>query len=422
MGLGSIVGTGVFVSIGIAAGIAGASVILAVVLAAVLATCNALSSAQLAASHPVSGGTYEYGYKYLYPWMGFLAGWMFLIAKSASAAVAALGFAGYSLALFGVTNHWVQVALAAVAVLVLTMLVASGIRRTNTANVVIVSMTIGTLTLFCLAGIPSLWNSGGSNLQQVIPTTTETTWTLLEATALMFVAFTGYGRIATLGEEVRDPQTTIPQAIVVTLGVSAALYIAVAIVGIGSVGAEAMFIATQQQAAPLEIIASTFGIPGIRLIVAAGAVTAMLGVLLNLILGLSRVLLAMGRRADMPATVSQLDPTGSSPYIAVVVIGVVILGLVLLGDVKLTWSLSATTVLIYYAFTNLAALQLPKEQRLYPAVFAWIGLLGCLSLAFWVERSIWLVNVGLIALGVTWHLVAQRSARRRSSTEDPNRP
>jgi basic amino acid/polyamine antiporter, APA family len=97
MGLGSILGAGIFVSIGLAAGIAGPAVIVAIVLAAVVATFNALSSAQLAAAHPVSGGTYEYGYELLWPSLGFTAGWTFLLAKSASAATAALGFAGYLL-------------------------------------------------------------------------------------------------------------------------------------------------------------------------------------------------------------------------------------------------------------------------------------------------------------------------------------
>ena len=105
MGLGSIVGTGVFVSIGIAAEIAGPGVIVAVAIAALVAVCNGLNSAQLAANHPVSGGTYEYGYKYLNPWLGFTAGWIFLLAKTASAATAALGFAGYFLNAVGVADR-----------------------------------------------------------------------------------------------------------------------------------------------------------------------------------------------------------------------------------------------------------------------------------------------------------------------------
>jgi len=158
MGIGSMVGAGVFVSIGIAAGIAGPAVLLAIALAAVVATCNALSSAQLAASMPVSGGTYEYGYAYLTPWLGFTAGWMFLCAKTASAATAALGFAGYLLQLLGLQSLVVPVAVAAV--VALTAVVVMGIRRSNRANIVIVSVTLFALVFFVLAGLPQVWSKG----------------------------------------------------------------------------------------------------------------------------------------------------------------------------------------------------------------------------------------------------------------------
>ena len=135
MGMGSIVGTGVFVSIGMAAEVAGTSVILAIFFASLVAICNGLSSAQLAANHPVSGGTYEYGYKWLTPWMGFIAGWMFLLAKSASAATAALGFAGYLLQTLGVERQELQVPIALSATALLTLIAITGISRSNTANV-----------------------------------------------------------------------------------------------------------------------------------------------------------------------------------------------------------------------------------------------------------------------------------------------
>ncbi len=142
MGLGSIVGTGVFVSLAIAAGIAGPAVILAVAIAALVAICNGLSSAQLAANHAVSGGTYEYGYRYLNPWLGFIAGWLFLLAKSASAATAALGFAGYLLNALGLSRQEWLVPLALGTVLVLTLVVLSGIQRSNQVNIAIVSITL----------------------------------------------------------------------------------------------------------------------------------------------------------------------------------------------------------------------------------------------------------------------------------------
>jgi len=413
MGLGSIVGTGIFVSIGIAAGIAGPGVIAAIAIAAFIATCNALSSAQLAANHPVSGGTYEYGYEYLHPTFGFTAGWMFLCAKTASAATAALGFAGYLLYAFGwSTERLVHVAVAAT--LTLTAVVLSGMRRSNVTNVAIVSVTLAALLVFAIAGLPSVRELGRDNLTPLVGSGTGEygpVHGLLYATALMFVAYTGYGRIATLGEEVREPRRTIPRAIVLTLVVSATLYMVVGAVAVGAVGSAALASATEGRAAPLEVVAGTFGFPGVQWIVAAGAMTAMLGVLLNLILGLSRVLLAMGRRRDMPPAVARLDAAGTTPCVAVTVVGLSVAGLAAIGSVKTTWTFSAFTVLIYYAITNLAALRLDRAERLYPRILAWCGLGACLFLAFWVEWRIWAVGLGLIVVGLVWHGVARWMAR-----------
>lgn len=224
----------------------------------------------------------------------------------------------------------------------------------------------------------------------------------------MFVAYTGYGRIATMGEQVRDPYRTIPRAIIITLGVIMALYIAVAFVGIGSVGAEAIQKATQERAAPFETVARSFAVPGAGVILSVGAVTAMLGVLLNLILGLSRVLLAMGRKGDMPRVFGKLDPTGTTPTAAVIMMGIVIAGLALIGNVRITWSFSAFTVLIYYAITNLAALYIPDEGRLFPKWVAVAGLVSCLLLAFFVEPLVWLTGFGLVVLGLVWFWLVKR--------------
>ncbi len=410
LGLGSIVGTGAFVSIGIAAGVTGPSVVVAIGLAALLATFNGLSSAQLAAAHPVSGGTYEYGYRYLGPTLGFTAGWMFLSAKSASAATAALGLAGYLLDALGYGGAMQRVVLGLIAVLVVTALVWHGTSRSNRANAVIVGITLVTLGLFVLLGLPAATRAAHVNLAGIIPRPGEFRG-LLEATALMFVAYTGYGRIATLGEEVTDPERTIPRAIIVTLIVSALLYLSVGVVAVGSVGAARLAELTSSTAAPLEETARTFGGPVLAGILAAGAITAMLGVLLNLVLGLSRVLLAMSRRRDVPPGLAAIDERRSSPTAAVATIGLIVGGLVLIGDVKTTWSFSAFSVLVYYALTNLAALRLPDGVRRFPRWVSWAGLAGCLGLAFWVERRIWLVGLGVIAFGLVW----QRAMRLRAA-------
>ena len=406
MGMGSIVGTGVFVSIGIAAGVAGAAVILAVAMGALVATCNGLSSAQLAANHPVSGGTYEYGYQYLNPWLGFTAGWMFLLAKTASAATAALGFSSYLLNALGLSDRGLHIPFALAAVVLFTILVLTGIRRSNRTNIAIVSITLLSLLFFVAAGLPVVVSNGANHLTPSFEDVSNPVARVLQASALMFVAYTGYGRIATLGEEVRKPRQTIPKAMIVTMVVIMLLYMAVAVVGIGAVGAESLSAATGEAAAPLVVAARNFGVPGSSQVLAVGAITAMLGVLLNLILGLSRVLLAMARRKDMPGSMARLNQA-RTPSSAVLLVGMAIACFVLIGNVKTTWSFSAFTVLIYYALTNLSALRLPEEGRLYPRWVAWIGLGNSLFLAFWVEQPIWLVGLGLILGGLIWRTVFQ---------------
>jgi APA family basic amino acid/polyamine antiporter len=403
MGLGSILGTGVFVSIGIAAGITGPSVVLAVAMAAVVATLNGLNSAQLAAAHPVSGGTYEYGYRFLGSRLGFTAGWVFLLAKSASAATAALGFAGYVMVLFGLDRgRGLLIVIGLAALAALTGLVLAGLRSSNVANAVIVAVTVGSLLVFVAFSAPQwdaarfegFFSAGGPGL--------------LEAAALMFVAYTGYGRIATMGEEVHHPRVTIPRAIVTTLVVTMVLYMAVAAAGVAAAGADAMAAATEERAAPLEVIARGFAAPGIGTVVAVGAVAAMLGVLLNLILGLSRVLLAMGRRRDVPGFFAHIDRSGRTPTWAVLGVAAVVAAIVAVGDVETTWSFSAFTVLLYYSITNLAALRISDDDRLFPRAIAWAGLAGCLGLAFWVDPAVWIAGLTLVAAGLVWHEVARR--------------
>ncbi|MEQ8961060.1 MAG: APC family permease, partial [Coleofasciculus sp. C2-GNP5-27] len=281
----------------------------------------------------------------LTPWLGFTAGWMFLLAKTASAATAALGFAGYLLnALRLDANQWL-VPLALVTVVILTLIVLGGIRRSNLTNLIIVSITLLSLMIFMITGLPHVTPG---NFTPFFPDKSAIA-SLLHGSALMFVAYTGYGRIATLGEEVHQPRRTIPIAIILTMIVTMILYMAIAAVGVGSVGVDTLSAATQSKAAPLEVASRQFGIPLVPPLLALGAMTAMVGVLLNLILGLSRVLLAMGRRRDMPRIVARLNAAGTTPYISVICIGVAIAALVLIGNVKTTWSFSAFTVLVYYA-------------------------------------------------------------------------
>lgn len=414
LGLGSILGTGVFVSLAIAAAIAGPGLLPALLLAALLAAANALSSAQLAAAFPVSGGTYEYAHRLIHPAAGFVAGWMFLAAKSASAASAAIACSAYLLSALGAPDtRSLRTTIALLLVLVLTTLVAGGVRRSERANLVMVSITVASLLGFVAAGAysidPTLLTQrlGASAWLGALDSPSA----LLHATAVLFVAYTGYGRIATLGEEVRDPETTIPRAIVGALGLALLLYLAVALTAVAAVGAEAFGGAGQRSSSPLEWVARRFLPPGVSIWLSVGAITAMAGVLLNLLLGLSRVLFAMARRREMPAWLDAVHASSRSPARAIWAMGLIIAAFVAIGDLQTNWSFSAFTVLIYYGITNLAALRLAPPQRRYPAPIAWTGLVGCVGLAFFVPWQIWQFGAGLLVAGFL--LRSMTSARTR---------
>lgn len=368
-GLGSILGTGAFVSIGLASGMWGDAVLWAIPLAAAVAVFNGLSSAFLAGRFPVAGGTYEYGYRSLNQWLGFTAGWLFLLAKTASAATAALG-----VALYLETD---SVIVPVVAAALVTALVAAGIRRTTVVNTLLVTLTVAAIIWFAISGLR------GSGSGTVDFTSSPEGSEILAAVAFLFVAYTGYGRIATLGEEVHDPERTIPRAVVVTLAVTAALYMAI------EIGGRAM-------AGPSWGAALQLGLLDMPL-VTIGAVTAMLGVLLNLVLGLSRVWLAMGRRNDMPRVFARLGDKRSQPTAAIVLSGLAVAAVTLIGDISLAWSFSAMTVLLYYGITNLSALRLDPRRPT-----GWAGLASCVFLSFFVPLPVWLTGLGMIALGLGW--------------------
>lgn len=406
MGLGSILGTGVFVSLAFATQVIGSSIILAIILAGFLAIANGLSSAQLAAVHPVSGGTYEYGYRFLGSYWGFSAGWLFLLAKSASAATAIIGTTSYAFQFLGIdANYLVYQSVNIFILIMLTWLVAGGIQRSNLVNKIIVSITLTGLLSLVFMGLTQSTNS--PTISTIFDFENDFS-NLFYASALMFVAFTGYGRIATLGEEVVNPSKTIPKAIILTLSSTLILYAGVAYTAIHVMGAESFGNTINSDAAPLVQVASYLNSPILITIISISAITAMIGVLLNLLLGISRVVLGMSRRLDLPTGLSKIQAESGSPANSVFFTGTIIFLLVLIGDIKITWSFSAFNVLGYYAVTNLAALKIPAAQRLYPPIVSVFGLLGCLFLAFFVDVQVWITGLLLLLAGILWHFIIKK--------------
>lgn len=391
VGFGAIVGAGIFVVTGVAAGIAGPAFLVGLLLAAVAATCNALSSAQLAAEYPRSGGTYEYGYRVLTPSVGFAAGWMFLASKTAAAGTVALGLAGYLDPLLpGLRPRWIAVG----AIVVFTVLNYFGVRRSSRLNLVIVAVSLAALLLFVVAGLRAF---DVDNLRPFAPGG----WRpMLESAAILFFAYTGYARIATLAEEVRDPTRTIPRAIGITIGGAVLLYTAVAVVAVGAVGAAAM----SESAAPLRVAAEAFPLPWVATAVSVGGVTAMLGVILSQLLGLSRMGFAMARRGDLPGFLGRVHPRHGVPGRAVLVIGAAAALIAATGTLRGVASAASFTILVYYGIANLSALRMPDRAKLFPDAIPAIGLAGCALLAASLAPGVIMIGLGVLAAGflVRW--------------------
>ncbi|EMR01488.1 APC family permease [Cesiribacter andamanensis] len=392
VGLGAVIGAGLFVVTGVAAGVAGPAFLLGLFMAGLAASCNGLSSAQLAATYPQAGGTYEYGYRVLNPWLGFSAGWMFLASKLSAGGVVALGFGTYLAALVpGIPPRGAAVA----ATLLLMAANYWGIKKAGKLNLLIVGLTLAALLYFILAGIPSFTPA---NLRPFAPQGWQG---IARAAALLFFAFTGYARIATLGEEVRDPRTTIPRAVIITLLSSVLLYAAVALVAVAGVGADAL----SRSSSPLSEAARAFSLPGVLLVVGIGATTAMLGVLLSQLLGISRMLYAMARRRDLPALLERVHPRHQVPHIGIFLSGGIIMLLSLFGSLEFIISAASFTILLYYSITNLAALRMQRQHKLYPNWIPLLGLLFCLALAASLSLKTIGAGLALLAAGLLLRLL-----------------
>jgi basic amino acid/polyamine antiporter, APA family len=379
IGLGSMVGAGIFVALTPAAAAAGSGLLIGLAIAAVVAYCNATSSARLAALYPESGGTYVYGRERLGEFWGYTAGWSFVVGKTASCAAMALTVGYY------VWPEWAH-AVAVAAVVALTALNYTGIKKSAVLTRVIVAVVLAVLA----AVVVVILGSGDADGSRLALGDDVTIGGVLQSAGLLFFAFAGYARIATLGEEVRDPARTIPRAIPIALGIALVVYAVVAIAVLSELGSATLASAT----APLAQAVVSAGMPGLEPVVRAGAAVAALGSLLALILGVSRTTLAMARDRHLPPALAVVHPKFKTPYRAEVVVGIVVAVVAAVVDVRGAIGFSSFAVLLYYAIANASAWTL--GGRVIPA----LGLAGCLLLAFSLPLHSVLIGTGVVLLGV----------------------
>ena len=405
VGLGSMIGAGVFAVFAPAARAAGGWLLVGLVVAAVVAYCNATSSARLAARHPESGGTYVYGCERLGPFWGYLAGWAFVVGKTASCAAMALTFAAYA-----APGYERPVAVAAV--LALTALNWRGVHKSVLATRVIVAVVLAVLAavVVAAAGAPA------ADLSDVLGGDPFRPLAVLQAAGLIFFAFAGYARIATLGEEVRDPARTIPRAIPLALLIAFVVYAAVAVAALAVLGPDRLAAAS----APLADLVAAAGAGWLAPVVRAGAAVAALGSLLALILGVSRTTFAMARDRHLPAALDAVHPRYRVPHRAELAVGLVVAVVAATADLRAAIGFSSVGVLLYYAIANASALRLrPDENRPVRAVPI-VGLVGCVVLAAALPLASVLVGLAVIALGAVIYVMRRGARASFASTRTPS--
>jgi APA family basic amino acid/polyamine antiporter len=386
IGVGSMVGAGVFSAIGPAAESAGSWLVLGLAVAAFVAFCNAVASAQLAAQYPLSGGTYVYGRERLGPWWGFAAGWCFVTGKTASCAAMALTFGAYVAPGSGVVRRLLGI----LAVVALTAVTLRGIERTAQLTRWLVGVSVGVLVLtVAILSTSGETDAGGLTVGE------PDAYGILQAAGLLFFAFAGYARIATLAEEVRGPARTIPRAIVTALAAVLLLYLAVAVSALVVAGPDALAVSS----APLRTAVELAGADWAKPLVTAGAVVASLGALLALLAGVARTALAMGRNRDLPSRLAAVDPGRSVPVVAQVAVAAVVMLLVATIDLRGMIGFSSFGVLLYYAVANASAWTQEDRARRWPRALQAAGLAGCLTLVVTLPPVSVVVGVAVLAVG-----------------------
>jgi APA family basic amino acid/polyamine antiporter len=405
IGLGSMLGAGVFAAFSPAAGVAGAGLLIGLAVAALVAYCNATASAQLAAEYPTSGGTYIYGRERLGAWWGFLAGWGFVVGKIASCAAMALTFAAYV-----APTGW-QRPIAVAAVIVLAAVNYYGITRTAGLTKIIIAIVLATLALAVMASLSEGdWATSTRSWDLLVGGW----YGILQSAGLLFFAFAGYARIATLGEEVRDPERTIPRAILTALSIAVLIYLVVGasiLVALGPAGVAA-------STAPLAAAVDAAGWVWAGLPVRVGAAAAALGALLALIAGVSRTTLAMARHDDLPRWLAAVHDRHQVPHHAEIVVAGLVCVLILLTDLRGAIGFSSFGVLLYYLIANVAAYTQSPERRLFPRLLQIVGMAGCGILALTLPWSAVIGGTSVFVVGIIYRTIRMRIRRSRLRSQN----
>jgi APA family basic amino acid/polyamine antiporter len=397
--LGAIIGAGIFVISGVAAGFAGPSAILAIAVGAVIAVLTGLSFVQLSHEYASEGGNYTYARRLLGPYAGIIVGGLFVVASAVGGSLVALSFAGYFASLFGIGMGSVSLIAAAV-IVALGAINYFGVKSSADASLVLTVVKIAILAFFVVVG---LFFIKPGNYSPFFPSGLGG---MFEAAAFVFFAYTGFARVTTIGEEVKDPKRTIPKSIVWSIVISAVIYVLVIAVLVGIAPYQSL--AGSQSPLTAAIVEAT-GNPMFGYIISVGALFATVNVLLSMILAASRVAFTMSRDGNLPSPLKRLNRFGS-PDVAVLAATVIMAVSAVAIDFTEVASLSNATALLSYALANVAALKLTLKYRKDPKKLffgsKWFVLVPVLGVVSAIALIFFLTTLSLELLAILFAIIS----------------
>jgi len=389
IGLGAIIGGGIFVVTGIAAGLAGPALIISMLISAAISAITAFSFSKLSTVLPKEGGVYGFAYEFISPLAGFIAGWMWIFSNIFVGAAVSLGFSSYFVALFPSLSLKV---VAIVVCILFTILNLVGIRQSAILNSILVSTKILILLFFIASGFFYINNSN------FVPFAPNGPLGVLQGSALIFFAYAGFARITIIAEEVKDPSRTIPRSILLALGISTVIYLFASFVAVGLIGYVNMSASGSPLADAIGVTGSHFAVS----LISVGAIMATASVLLTTILGVSRIIFAMSRNDDLPKFLCSVHSKFKTPYYAVAVTGSLMIVAIMFADLTRLVAVSSFAVLLYYSLANLAAIKLSRRNEHF-SIISSVGLLSCLGLLAFLTVDSWIIGTIGVAIGVIFY-------------------
>jgi basic amino acid/polyamine antiporter, APA family len=395
--VGAIIGGGIFVVTGIVAGYAGSALVISIIIAAIIAMFTALSFTELSSWQPVEGSAYEYIRQLVSPFAGFLCGWMWVISNTFGGAAVSLGFAYYLHTALPTLQPNI---VAAIICLIFTSLNFYGVRKSALLNNILVVVKLAILAFFVVFGI---FFFKGDNFSTLNPINTS----VLFGAYFIFFAYGGFARATIVAEEVKDARRNVPKAVLLSLGISTAVYILVGVVAVGLIGSEGLAFSSSPLSTAMGASGNSLAVE----IISFGGLVATASVLLTAILGVSRMMFSMSRRKDLPTLLSKLHEKYSTPYISIWTVGIMMTLLVLFLDLTRVVAISTFALLFWYTFANLAAFRLKIKNRLYPRLFPMIGLATCLTLfvtVFFVVPIAFYSGIGFLVAGTIYYIAKKK--------------